>query len=335
MFKTESEFVSWLRSRLPGGARGLRLGIGDDAAVVRVAPGKDLILTTDLSIEGIHFSSGLHPPQSVGHRALARSLSDVAAMGGTPRFALVSLALSKSATRNWVEKVYAGLCALAERFGVEVIGGDTAVVSKRAFLDVVVAGEVARTKALRRSGARPGDQILVSGRLGLSALGLRLVHFGFRRGTPWHVAPRIKSEALRSYLYPEPRVALGKFLSERALASALIDLSDGLSTDLSHLCEASGVGACLWEKLIPMAELGASGRTSVVDKLDFALNGGEDYELLFAVPPHNVRHVPGRFAGIPLQRIGEIRSSRRLELVDSSGRVRTLTPAGHDHFRKG
>ena len=202
-----------------------------------------------MSIEGVHFTRRLHPPEAVGHRALARSLSDVAAMGGVPRYALVSLAISKGATREWVSAFYRGMLALARRFGVELIGGDTARVAERTFIDVLAAGEVPRGRALRRSGARMGDQIYVSGRLGLSALGLRLLRS--RRGGSPPPAEATAREAMHHHLYPIPQCALGRFLSERRLASALMDLSDGLSTDLARMCAASGVGARLWAEKIP------------------------------------------------------------------------------------
>lgn len=303
----------------------MRLGIGDDAALVEVAPGHELVLTTDLSIEDIHFSRRLHPPRSVGHRALARSLSDIAAMGGTPRFALVSLALFRKTSRSWLEQFYAGAFALAARFGVAVVGGDTAVVSRKTLIDVVVAGEVERARALRRTGARPGDQLWVSGRLGLAALGLRwLKTRGRLRGE--------SARAVRAHLFPEPRCILGRFLGEKRLASALIDLSDGLSTDLAHLCGASGVGARVWANRIPAPEVSAESRGKGL--LDLALHGGEDYELLFTVRPGKVSEIPRRFQGVPLHHIGEVSRSEDLVLIRPNGKEEPLRSGGYDHFRK-
>jgi thiamine-monophosphate kinase len=328
MFRSETEFVRWLERRSPQAGRHLRLGIGDDAALVRVSRGNDLILTTDLSLEGVHFRRGVHPPRSIGHRALARSLSDVAAMGGTPRFALVSLAIAKRATRAWLEEFYAGLRALAKQFGVAVIGGDTAVVPEQTAVDVVLVGEVRRGRALLRSGARPGDQIFVSGRLGLSALGLRLLRAGKQVGGYTGGA-----EAIAAHLSPQPQCALGRYLSEKRLASALIDISDGLSTDLGHLMEASGVGARIWASLIPAPEIPASRAALGMNPLELALHGGEDYQLLFSVPPSKVSRVPRRFRGLPLQRIGEIIRRKALRIVRTDGRQEHLRPAGYDHFR--
>lgn len=335
MFRTETEFVHWLQRHVPVRGGCLKLGIGDDAALAEVARGQELILTTDLSIEGVHFLRRVHPAQAVGHRALARSLSDIAAMAGTPRFALVSLAISRRTPRPWIEEFYAGLFALAKRFGVAVIGGDTAVVPAGTLIDVIIAGEVPRGRALCRSGARPGDLLFVSGRLGLSALGLQLLKSsGAARRRSVAGSRRQTAEALQAHLYPEPQCALGRFLSENRLASALIDLSDGLSTDLGHLCEASGVGARVWENLIPRPEVPLARESRGVDTLDLALHGGEDYQLLFSVPPRKASQIPRRFRRVALQRIGEIHRSRELLLVQSNGKQSPLRPGGYDHFQK-
>jgi thiamine-monophosphate kinase len=322
MFRTESKFVSWLRAQAAGKAHGLKLGIGDDAAIVEVGRGQALILKADMSIENVHFTPGLHPPRSVGHRALARPLSDVAAMGGTARFALTSLALSRRATTAWLEEFYAGMLALAEGFGVTLVGGDTAVVAGETVVDVMVAAEVGRGREVRRSGARPGDQLYLSGRLGLSALGLRLLRSG-GRPSPY------QADAIRTHLYPEPRCALGRYLSRKRLASALIDVSDGLSTDLAHLCEASSVGARVWADLIPGPEV-----RGAPDRIDLALHGGEDYELLFTVPPRKAAQVPPRFRDLPLRRIGEIRRTKEVVLIRADGKETPLPARGYDHFAK-
>jgi thiamine-monophosphate kinase len=322
MFENEMAFVRWLQGQLRNSARGLRLGIGDDAALVEIPRGHDLILTTDMSLEDVHFRRGLQPARSIGHRALARSLSDIAAMGGRPRYALVSLAISKRATRAWIGNLYLGMLTLARRFGVAVVGGDTARVSGPTLLDVIVAGDVPRGRALLRSGAQPGDQVFVSGRLGYAALGLRLLMSPPRRRLPHRV------EAIRAHLYPEPQCALGRFLSARRLASALMDLSDGLSTDLARLCEASGVGARLWANLLP----GPSPQDAE-DCLRLALHGGEDYQLLFTVPPGKVSRIPARFGDVPLHRIGEIQKAKGQRLVGTDGKVQPLRPAGWDCFR--
>jgi thiamine-monophosphate kinase len=339
LFRTENEFVQWLqalaahahgqeRVRPLGLEKGVKLGIGDDAALVAVKRGHELILTTDMSVEDVHFTRRLHPPGAVGHRALARSLSDVAAMGGVPRYVLVSLAISKEVTRDWVSGFYRGMLALGRRFGVRLVGGDTALVPGRTFVDVLVAGEVPRGKALRRSGARTGDQIFVSGRLGLSALGLRLLQSGVAQALMPVPLRGPAREAVHAHLYPEPQCALGRFLCERRMASALMDLSDGLSTDLSRLCAASGVGARLWAAKIPGPSL-----PEAADSLQLALHGGEDYQLLFTVPQRKASRLPLKFQGRPLYHVGEIEASKAIKLAMPEGNVRTLEPAGWDCFR--
>jgi thiamine-monophosphate kinase len=326
VFRNETEFVRWLRSLVGKDAGRLKLGIGDDAALVELAPAQQAILTTDLSIENVHFLARLHPPRAVGHRALARALSDVAAMGGKPRFALISLAISRRTSRAWVKDFYGGALDLARRLDVTLIGGDTAVVRGEISIDVVAVGEVPRGKALRRSGARPGDPIFVSGKLGLSALGLHLLRSGRAGKTA------AEKQALAAHLYPEPRCALGRYLSDHRLASACIDVSDGLSTDLAHLCEASGVGARLQADRIPLPD--ARGGTRHTDALQMALSGGEDYELLFTVPRGKVERIPRRHRGVTLHQIGEITRSTKLVLIQSNGWSTPLVPSGHDHFRK-
>ncbi len=322
-FQNEGDYVRWLQRLAPTPAKNVRLGIGDDAAIIRVARSQELILTTDMSIEGVHFNRGLHPARSVGHRALARSLSDIAAMGGTPRYALISLALAPSVGQDWVRGFYQGIRALAERFGVAVIGGDTARASRGCFVDVIVAGEVGRGRALSRGGAQPRDQVWVSGRLGLSAWGLELLK------APGRPRASEADAALHAHLYPEPQCELGRFLNRRRLASALMDLSDGLSTDLSRLCAASGVGATIWAERLPVPATG-----DLRHALTLALHGGEDYQLLFTVPARHASRVPARFRGLPLQQIGVINLGRRITLVGIDGKSRILEPLGWDYFRK-
>ena len=330
-FRSELDFVAWLRQRARRRAAGLAVGIGDDAAVVCLPGKRDLLLKTELSVEGIHFLGNLHPARAVGHRALARGLSDIAAMGGKARFALVSLALSRRMGRKWVEDFYAGLLALARRFGVALIGGDTSVVPRATMVDVILAGDVDPGRALLRSGARPGDQICVSGRLGFSALGLEALQRPKGR-IALSLQPAEIEKAIRAHLYPEPRCELGQFLASRRLASSAMDISDGLSLDLYRLCRASGVGAKLWEGRIPRPPVNPPSRSEAKASLDLALGGGEDYELLFTVPTNKLLHLPRQVGGVKIHPIGEITSGRRMILVRASGREEPLAPSGYDHF---
>jgi thiamine-monophosphate kinase len=279
----------------------LRLGIGDDCAVYRPRGARqDLLFTTDLLLEGVHFRTETHRAEDVGHKALARGLSDIAAMGGAPQFCLVSLSLAPSTSDRWLDGFYRGLMRLAERYSTALAGGDLAR-SRVLGCDIVVCGAVPRGQALRRDGARPGDAIYVSGRLGGSALGLKT-----RRGAAW-----------QRHLRPQPRVELGGFLREKLRATAAMDLSDGLSLDLHRLCLASALRADIEE---PPRFRGAS--------IEQALHGGEDYELLFTLSPR-VRPPP-RFNGVPLTPIGFMRKGRAGE-VRLDGRP--LDRLGYDHFR--
>jgi thiamine-monophosphate kinase len=330
-FKSEAEFISWILRQAGRNASkqstGLSLGIGDDAALVRVAAGRELILTTDLSIEGVHFAKRLHPSESVGHRALARSLSDIAAMGGIPRYALISLAVSPSQSRTWLEGFFRGLFALARRHRVALIGGDTSVFDGPCAIDAIVAGEVRRGLALRRAGARPGDLIYVSGSLGMSALGLRALQGMSKSRKKRALLPSpVERAALRAHLFPEPQCALGKFISQRRLASAMMDLSDGLSIDLRRLCDASSVGATVFADRLPTPQVPGA------DNLAMALHGGEDYQLLFTVPKAKRSKVPNCLGRIPLHCIGEIHATRAITLVTPSGKPEPLEPRGYDHF---
>ncbi len=324
-FQSEEEFVRWLQKRAVGRVQGLRLGIGDDAALARVPSGREIVMTTDLSIEGVHFSTRLYTPETIGYRAIARSLSDIAAMGAVPKYALVALALSKRASRRWVESLYEGMWRLARRYRVGILGGDTARYSGKTLLDVAVIGEVARGKALLRSGAKPGDRLFVAGTLGLSAWGLELLKARARKG--------MAHEALRAHLYPEPQCGLGRYLAKEGLASAAIDVSDGLSTDLHRLCEASGVGARLWESRIPRPQASANGRLQA-RLLQFALHGGEDYRLLFTSSAAKVRRIPSSFQGIRIHQIGEVFAPRKIVLMHEDGAEQLIIPQGYDHFRK-
>ena len=208
-------------------------------------------------------------------------------------------------------------------------------------ISLEVAGEVKIGKAIRRSGACPGDQLFVSGRLGLSALGLRWIQkkAGAARGGKGKLWPASATEKMRdpirAHLYPEPRFELGRFLGENNLASSLIDVSDGLSTDLTRLCKASNVGARIWAERIPVPEIPAGGKPDSLRAMDLALNGGEDYELLFSVSRRKAIQIPGQFNKVPLHPIGEICRSKEVLLILADGKQSSLNPAGYDHFMKG
>ena len=301
-------------------------GIGDDCAVLRLLPGrgrggeKDTLVTTDFSLEGIHFRRDWHSAESVGHRCLARGLSDIAAMGGEPVAAFLSLALPRDLAQSWVSRFARSLISLAERNGVILAGGDTAESPNGVLADIVVVGTVPKGMAVLRSGARPGDRIYVSGELGGSGAAV----WQMRKKPKRKLTPRDYPR----HFFPEPRIELGRILREKGLATAMIDVSDGLSTDLAHICEESGVGAELQGEVIPRASVGKPARE--VD-LEFALHGGEDYELLFTAS--SGKRIPSRIAGVPITPIGHITRGRKILLRNRGGVGYELQPLGWEHFR--
>jgi len=301
---SEIELIERIRRRaFPALPAGVVVGIGDDCALFRPrGAAEDLLFTTDLLVEGTHYLRATHTAEDVGWKTLARGLSDIAAMGGAPRFCLVSLALAPWQTAQWVDGFYRGLLRLARREATPLVGGDLGH-GPSAVADIVVCGAVPRGSALLRGGARAGDAIYVSGRLGGSALGLAR---GKRGGAAW-----------KRHARPEPRLKLGRFLRQRVGATAAMDLSDGLSLDLRRLCLESRVQA---EIQAPPRYPGAS--------LEQALHGGEDYELLFTAGPR--ARVPAKAAGVPLTRIGTVLHGRP-GVVTLEGTP--LPPLGYDHLR--
>ena len=284
-------------------------GIGDDCAVLRIPRGHEVLVTTDFSLEDVHFRREWHPPDSVGHRCLARGLSDIAAMGGIPGAAFLSLALPVELPQKWVDRFIAGLLKLATRFSVQLAGGDTAQSPDGVLADIMVLGSVPAGRAILRSGAHPGDFIYVTGTLGSAVATLNRLRDG----------EKLRPGSHRKHFYPEPRVAVGRFLRERKLASAMIDISDGLSTDLGHLCEESKTGAVVYAESLP-----------ALAGLTLALRGGDEYELLFTSRPKH--RIPQQIAGTQVTCIGEITRGKRMKLVTAAGKTEILKPAGWEHF---
>jgi thiamine-monophosphate kinase len=307
----------------------LLAGIGDDCAVLRPPRGRDLLVTTDFTLEDVHFRRDWHPAAVVGHRCLTRGLSDIAAMGGEPMVAFLSLALPDNLPQRWADQFLSGLLKLAQQFHVPLAGGDLArspagltraQETGRVLADIMVLGHVPAGKATLRSGARPGDIIYVTGALGRGAAAIQELS---RR--------RRRFKVPASFLAPMPRVAVGKMLRQRNLATAMIDISDGLSTDLDHICECSGVGAELEAERIPRARLPPFQKIDgAAVELAMALHGGEDYELLFTAPPG--ARVPATIAGVPITALGRIISGRRMYLI-RNGKKSPMRAAGWEHFR--
>jgi thiamine-monophosphate kinase len=316
------------------------LGIGDDCAILRAPRGHEILVTTDFTLEGRHFRREWHSPESVGHRALARGLSDLAAMGASPLAAFLSLALpaemlSTAAGRKWATRFFAGLRGLAGQHKVPLAGGDTSESPCGLVLaDIVLVGSAPEGRALRRSGGRTGDVLYVTGGLGGAAAELAEMEQRDRKGKRQPtLSPKAGKDGPPGFVthpqvYPQPRIDVGLTLLRRRLATAAIDLSDGLSTDLGHLCLESGLGAEVLEDALPIHPLAA--KFGPARGLESALNGGEDYELLFAARP-SVR-VPRSVAGVGITRIGRLVRGSGVMLIDSAGRGRKLEPGGWEHF---
>ena len=309
-----------LRGQAGAGHRAVLTGIGDDCAVLRPLPGYDSLVTTDFSLEGIHFRRDWHPPEAVGYRCLARGLSDIAAMGGDPVAVFLSLALPRDLPQSWVRRFLRSLITLAKKHRATLAGGDIAESPDGILADIVVLGTVPKGNATLRSGAKPGDRIYVSGELGGSAAAVRKL-----RAQP---GKKLNPRHYMRHFYPQPRIELGRILRENYLASAMIDTSDGLSTDLAHICQESGVGAEVDGSRIPLASVGKPARE--VD-LNLAVHGGEDYELLFTAPGN--RRIPNRIAGVAITQIGGITQSQGIFLMNSKGVSHALYPRGWQHFR--
>ena len=321
---SESTLIERVRRKLPSSGTGLRVGIGDDAAVLRPDGKTDWVVTTDQFLENVHFRRQAHPPKVVGYKALARATSDIAAMGARPSCFFLTLGLPVECSGKWLDEFLSGMAGAARRFGLVLAGGDTTR-CPTVVVSVTVLGETARGRAILRSGARAGDLLCVSGRLGEAELGLRLIlqRSGASR----------RANLLRKHLHPEPRLALGQWLAAKQWATSIIDTSDGLSSDLGHICEASSVGAEVWSTKVPAVRVPADLRSAGFDPLKLALHGGEDYELLFTVPRELAKRLPSRAVGVPITVIGEIILKKRVTLVDAQGHGIPLSPMGWDPFR--
>jgi len=324
-FSSEADIIRAIRriASRPKDRR-LVLPIGDDAAAFRVHPGRLLLVSTDALVEGVHFDFRYCSPEDLGWKALAVNLSDIAAMGGIPLYVTTSIALPSKGLPDFISRFYRGLTALARQHSVTLIGGDTCRSLKGVFLDLTIIGDVEPTHLLTRQGAKPGDSLYVTGELGGSSVGLELLSRSKK--------PVPRSVAIRRHLRPQPRCAAGRFLAERKLVSAMIDLSDGLSTDLAHLCDQSGVGAVVEASRLPLVRIPVRQRQFLSHAAPhYALHGGEDYELLFAVPSRLSQSVPNRIGGLPVQRIGCITRSSGIWLLEGNRKHR-LHPSGFDHF---
>jgi thiamine-monophosphate kinase len=340
--RAERELIAGIRARARRFGGGVRLGIGDDCAVLRPKAGHELVVTTDMLLEGRHFRREWHSPESVGHRCLARGLSDIAAMGARPVAAFLSVAVpgelaGDGRQAGWVERFLDGLLTLADEHRVTLAGGDTAESPGGVLADIVVMGEVPAGRALLRSGARAGDLIYVTGALGGAAAELARLE----RSARWKAETRKLARAegaAHPHFFPQPRIGAGLALQRRGLATAMIDVSDGLSTDLDHLCEESGLRAEVDAAALPVHALAveAERRGWTDSGLGLALHGGEDYELLFTARAG--ARVPKQVGGVAVRAIGRMLAAKarqpRMVLRHGDGRVEPLAARGWEHFRK-
>ena len=306
---------------------GVIKGIGDDAAIIRPSPGMVSLVTTDLLLEGVHFNLDFTDPYRLGKKAVAVNLSDMAACGGTPTAFLVSLAIPAQTEMAFVRALYQGMLEQAQEFKVSLIGGDTSR-GERLLISITLLGEAKEGEVVYRAGAKKGDHVFVTGTLGDAALGLSQLKKGKREGL-----------AITRHLAPIPRVREGREIARQGLATAMIDISDGLLADLGHICEASRVGAEVQLSLLPLSE---EYRKEVAgynaDTYLLVLTGGEDYELLFTAPKERtaaIQRLEIEF-GLPITMIGEITdASHGVTIFGEGGKVYPVKEQGHDHFGKG
>ena len=308
--------------------RRIVVGIGDDAAAWQPSRSHLSVVTTDALVDGVHFASEAMPADAVGHRAMAANLSDVAAMGARPVLATVALGVAPYAGEAWILDCYRGMSALAARHGARIVGGDI-VASPVLSLALTVVGEVARPRLKRRDGGRPGDVVAVTGPLGASRAGLELL-----RRSPAGVEPGARAAARLAFERPEPRVPQGRWLAASAHVHAMMDSSDGLSTDLARLARAAGCGATV--DAVPVHPAAAAvARAAGADPAAYALDGGEDFELILAVAPRAFAHLSAAYRarfGSPLLAVGRLERQPGLRLRGAGGE-RELVAAGWDHLR--
>jgi thiamine-monophosphate kinase len=327
--RSEDHIVRLLRERFGGLSASLKRGIGDDAAVFHPAGASEYwAFSTDMLLEDVDFRKEWSGPRQLGHKALAVNLSDLAAMGVRPRFHTVSLGIPADISQRWITDFYQGMAKLAERHHVILVGGDLSQSAHSIHISIAILGETRRKKVVYRSGGSAGDFLYVTGILGRSASGLGLLRRGVVEGDS-----RSEREALAWHRAPEPRCEVGSWLAAHGFARAMIDLSDGLSMDLRRLGSESGTGAEIYSSALPVFE---ASRAWGCDPLELGFYGGEDYELLFSVPPARAsaleRHYPRQYPQI--SRIGRLtRNPSVIVMKEPGARRRRLPDLGFDHFR--
>lgn len=332
----EFGLIKRIKKALPPPDKSVILGIGDDAAAVRHSSEAVTLITSDMLLEGIHFDSSLSSHFDIGFKALSVNISDISAMGGKPTLAIASIGISEKTSLKEIDDIFEGLKKASMPYGISIIGGDTCRSSLGLILSITLLGEIEEDLLVSRSGARRGDAIFVTGTLGDSAMGLELLKKG---SVPAKAGITVHSSQflIERHLMPKPRVEEGRRIARNKWATSMIDVSDGLLSDLLHICEEGSVGARIYEERIPLsAPLKKVASRLNKDPLGYALRGGEDYELLFTVPEKKVGEVmKAKLRGRSLATlIGEVVKRERV-LIDKKGRKKPLLPLGYDHFSRG
>jgi thiamine-monophosphate kinase len=328
----EREFISLIQGMSNDANRDVIKGIGDDCAVFRSHEEKSWLITTDTLVESIHFDLAWHPPKLLGRKAAAVNISDIAAMGGRPVSALLSVAVPDTGAA-WLEDFMAGFLEMLQEHRVSLIGGDTVRCRAGAVFSVTVLGEAEETNILYRSGAAIGDMVWVSGYLGEAAAGLELMR---KRTSQERGGEEQWSRLKKAHLDPEPRTRLGRLLAESGFVHAMMDLSDGLATDLAHISLASGVRAEIVTEKLPISrELAVAAASLGMEPIDLALKGGEDYQLLFTAPPVNeaaLRQLVTEKGEGEIFCVGRITAGEGVHLLGPGGQQTEITYQGYDHF---
>jgi thiamine-monophosphate kinase len=328
----EFDLIEKIRKSAISSSSAVIAGIGDDAAVLKVSGSSLLLVTTDMLIEGVHFDLAYTDYYSLGWKSAAVNLSDIGAMGGIPRFCLTSLAIPAAITVKQISEFYRGFNTVIRAHRTALVGGDTCSSASGFTVSVTVLGDVEKTRVLTRAGAKPGDRIFVTGGVGDSAAGLEILKYG-SKGLQKQNAINGPRSLIEAHLRPIPRMKWGRIIALSRCAHAMIDISDGLSSDLGHICEQSGVGAVIEAGKIPLSLSLRKVAVHLVNKpVHYALSGGEDYELLFTAPPEKLRKL--RSLDVPLYEIGEVTRNRSMLILGQDGKKKQLRPTGYNHFSK-
>ena len=332
----EFGLIKRIRSKVGTHLPRIKKGIGDDCAVFSTSPNTIQLTSTDALIESIHFDLKTISPKQLGHKAMAVNISDIAAMGGNPYLAIISLGLPSSTPIGFVDKLYSGLQKICRFYKIALAGGDTVASPKHLFINICMLGEANKNRVFYRTGARPGDLIFVTGHLGDSAMGLRIL----MKKNKNFVSSKNRKLLVKKHLEPTPRVKEARLLAKSQLkVTSMIDVSDGLAQDLSHLCQKDKLGAKLYEDRLPISNALHSVCSQNKDNPNmWAVQGGEDYELLFTIRPEDVKNLKRLFlkADTFISHIGDITSSpKRIMLTKRDGSRVSLKPStGFNHFRQ-